>query len=952
MKEGMKRWIFNLKAIRRLTMVGAVLLAMSALAAEPVPEIVSREAIFWLDAADEATISRDGSGAVSTWRSKAGDGRVATSTAARPLYDTTTYGFPVVDFGAPGSGKDFRYPRIEGIRTVFLVAKVAKGEYQAWLGNIGTAPDPYPPPYFVRNQYRGYLYGDSAAANRVWHGHDEVLSPVQEEVPTDSFIVLCLGTKAPGVSDSLTNDRLLVNRNGGRQQAELILFNRDLSDAERRRVTDYLTRKWKGLAGARAEALFRPMPPPQMASVASGKVNRFVRFKDGKIMGASYRLATGGEFMQANSREFSLQVNDKTYTGWNEWKDVRVSRRDRPDGGRETAVSFTALDGSFALTLTYSSFPDLSLVSKTLRIANTGTGDAKVESVCVEDFATTIDPTEGLTYRQYGRFSVPGPYVGNWDDPLVVLHELQKRRGLAVGNETAGVIKRTSTFEGGHALRAGVTMPNDPHPFRRWLKPGESWTSASVFTVPFAEESDPQAVVNGAVSDYVRKYMGVHVAKLAHRPTLVYANWEPFASRSDERTCNELVDAVADCGGEEFLLDAIWYVNRHQAKARSTDFQHFCGDWIVDAKKFPSGLKPLFDHVRARGMRPGLWFALASTDFTSEVYLAHPEWHVKDARGKSTYLHTSMGESRAIITMCLGTDWYNYIRDTIVSAVKEHGLAYVKLDLTIAASAYIYRADHSGCYATNHPGHRDRAESFDVIYARCLQLFDELHAAAPDLYVDCTFETAGKLQLMDYGIARHADGNWLSNISGTRANGNLRMRSYAWGRTPALPASSLVIGNLRMDAPTHLVDYKSLMGAFPMMLGDPRKLSPSARAEFKRLADWVKGVEARHSMMLFRQDLAGFGEPCEGRWDGYQRINTETKSGGLVGVFRQNAAEASRQVTVRGLDPVARYAVIRSPEEKPFATMTGAELAEKGFRVEFANRQDGELFEIRRQSGH
>ena len=113
----MKSRIFNSRNVRRLTMVGAVLLAMSALAAEPVPEIVSREAIFWLDAADEATISRDGSGAVSTWRSKSGDGRVATSTAARPLYDTTTYGFPVVDFGTPGSGKDFRYPRIEGIRS-------------------------------------------------------------------------------------------------------------------------------------------------------------------------------------------------------------------------------------------------------------------------------------------------------------------------------------------------------------------------------------------------------------------------------------------------------------------------------------------------------------------------------------------------------------------------------------------------------------------------------------------------------------------------------------------------------------------------------------------------------------------------------------------------------------------------------------------------------------------
>lgn len=933
----------------KIAVLALLLAALGVSAAEVVPEVVAKEAIFWLDAADASTISLDASGVVTAWSSKAGDRRVATATAERPAYDTTTYGIPVVDFGAPGSGKDFRYSPITGIRTVFLVAKVAKGEYQAWLGNIGTAPDPYPPPYFVRNLSRGYLYTDSAAANRVWYGQDEVLATTQEEVPTDTFIVLCLGTKAPGVSDSLTNDRLLKNRNGGRQMSELILFNRDLTDAERIGVTDYLTRKWKVLAGARAAELFRPMPPPQRMVVANDKVSRVVKLADGKVLGESYRLLGGGEFMRTNSREFSLQVNGKTYTGASDWKDVRVTRRERTDGGEETDVSFTAPDGAFAITLAYSTFPGLPLVAKTLRIENRGKGDLKLGSVCVEDFATTLGPTESLTYRQYGRFSVPGPYVGNWDDPLVVLHDLQARRGLAVGNETVGVIKRTSTFEEGYSLRAGVTMPSDPHPFRRWLKPGESWTSAAVFTAPFVNESDPQSVVNGVVGDYVRKHMAAHVAKLEHRPTFVYANWSPFGGHIDERLCNELVDAAADCGVEEFLLDAVWYVNRHQAKAPSYDFQHFCGDWIIDPKKFPNGLKPLFDRVRARGMRPGLWFALASADFTSEVYLAHPEWHAKDAQGKSTYLHTSMGNSRAIVTMCLGTDWYAYIRDMILTAVKEHGLAYVKLDLTIAASAYIYLAEHSGCYAKNHPGHRDRAESFDVIYSRCMQLFDELHQAAPDLYVDCTFETAGKLQLMDYGIARHADGNWLSNISGMNANGNLRMRSFAWGRTPALPASSLVIGNLEMNAATHLVDYKSVLGAFPMMLGDPRRLSSVERAEFKLLADWVKGVEARHGFMLFRQDLAGFGEPGDGRWDGYQRINTETKSGGLVGVFRQNAAEASRQVVVQGLDPVARYAVTRGRETSPFTTMTGAELAERGFRVEFKNRQDGELFEITRQ---
>ena len=72
------------------------------------------------------------------------------------------------------------------------------------------------------------------------------------------------------------------------------------------------------------------------------------------------------------------------------------------------------------------------------------------------------------------------------------------------------------------------------------------------------------------------------------------------------------------------------------------------------------------------------------------------------------------------------------------------------------------------------------------------------------------------------------------------------------------------------------------------------------------------------------------------------------RSGGIVGVFRQNAAESSRLVVVNGLDPKATYAVRRLVDSASVASATGAELAQKGFRVAFDKMIDGELFEITR----
>ena len=151
-----------------------------------------------------------------------------------------------------------------------------------------------------------------------------------------------------------------------------------------------------------------------------------------------------------------------------------------------------------------------------------------------------------------------------------------------------------------------------------------------------------------------------------------------------------------------------------------------------------------------------------------------------------------------------------------------------------------------------------------------------------------------------------------------------------------------------MDREDHILALKSLAGTLPIMLGDPRKLSDEERKEFRSWTDWLKNLEDQHHFMSFRQDLPGFGEPAAGFWDGFARINVDTQSGGIVGVFRENAAESSRIVTVRDLNPESKYDVFQGPDRKKVATLTGKELEEKGFIVHLEKRKDGELFEITR----
>jgi alpha-galactosidase len=296
--------------------------------------------------------------------------------------------------------------------------------------------------------------------------------------------------------------------------------------------------------------------------------------------------------------------------------------------------------------------------------------------------------------------------------------------------------------------------------------------------------------------------------------------------------------------------------------------------------------------------------------------------------------------------MCFGTDWKDDINKKISRVIREGNLKYVKLDLAVLTSAYIRNYSHSGCCATDHPYHKDKEESFIVIYERLFELFDELKASFPDLYIDCTFEVTGKMQLIDYAFCQHAEGNWLTNVEEPYPVGAYRLRNLTWWKCPAMPASAMLIGNLQIDSPDFLQELKALIGSFPIVLGDPTKLTTEKKAEIRQWTDWMKSMQKKYEYDLFRQDIKGFGEPTEGNWDGWSRINTDTKQGGIVGIFKQGSMDNERIVSIDGLNPTAIYTVKEAPTNKQIAKMTGKDLREKGFKVKMEKNYDSRLFEI------
>ncbi len=80
-------------------------------------------------------------------------------------------------------------------------------------------------------------------------------------------------------------------------------------------------------------------------------------------------------------------------------------------------------------------------------------------------------------------------------------------------------------------------------------------------------------------------------------------------------------------------------------------------------------------------------------------------------------------------------------------------------------------------------------------------------------------------------------------------------------------------------------------------------------------------------------------------WDGFLRLNTETKKGGIVGVCRHGATETKRTGTVPYLAPSKKYRVT-AMNGNVVASLTGKALQTSGFPVTLTEPYAGVLFEI------
>ncbi len=211
-------------------------------------------------------------------------------------------------------------------------------------------------------------------------------------------------------------------------------------------------------------------------------------------------------------------------------------------------------------------------------------------------------------------------------------------------------------------LRAVIGI--HPRDFAWRLAPGESFQTPEAVLAYSCTGLDG---MTHALHDLYRSHLTRGPWKDKPRPSLVN-NWEATYFKFDTEKLLDIARTAAGRGIEMLVLDDGWF------GCRDTDTNSL-GDWVVNEKKLPGGLKYLADEVNKLGMKFGLWVEPEMVCPDSNLFRAHPDYALQ-IPGRPPMLSRTqlvLDLSRKEVRDCI----YDQLRKVLSSA----NIEYVKWDM-------------------------------------------------------------------------------------------------------------------------------------------------------------------------------------------------------------------------------------------------------------------------------
>ena len=583
-----------------------------------------------------------------------------------------------------------------------------------------------------------------------------------------------------------------------------------------------------------------------------------------------------------------------------------------------TTLEIDAVDSvSGALvTLVYTVFENQPVMTKSVRVKNTSDEPMilqRVFSSC-NDFATMDFDMITLNGRYAKERSIDRHPLSHG------VQGIESKRGVSshVHNPFVALAKHTATEDTGEVYGFNFVYSgnfsaiaecdfNDTTRFIMGIHPeGFEWTlnADDTFYAPEVVCVYTSEGIGEMSRIYHRFYNNNLIRgkyKTEKRPLLINS-WEAAYFDINTEKLLAFAEVAKELGIEMLVMDDGWF--GHRDNDRSS-----LGDWFVNTRKLPGGLKPLVDGVKAQGLKFGIWYEPETISPDSELYRAHPDWivHVDNRT-------PMIGRHQYVIDMTR-QDVRDNIWDQMNEVLSSNDIDYVKWDfnrnIADAGSAVL-------------PKER-KGEFFHRFVLGTYELLERLVSNYPDILLEGCSGGGGRF---DPGMLYYSPQIWSSD--NTDAIDRLDIQ---FGTSMCYPASCMgahVSASKRTGYETK--GRVAMWGTFGYEL-DPRKLTEEEKEIVKQqVSDYHKYYWLHRNGDLYR-----LISPFENRYKAAWEIVSQDKSEMLFTLVYMKQQTASMLfLKFKGLDPEKYYFC-----EQNGKTYSGAFLMNAGLNLTHAANSDG-----------
>jgi alpha-galactosidase len=604
-------------------------------------------------------------------------------------------------------------------------------------------------------------------------------------------------------------------------------------------------------------------------------------------------------------------LSPQEYAGWGGAMTATPALKIRlDDGNRDLALAYESYriepsalsivlrdaQAGVAVTLRYTADPRTGIVGRSAHIENASKQPLTIDSAA----AATWNLPRG---NDYSLRYLTGTWAGEWHVQTRAVTQgatvLESHRGstgdennpwFAIGrggewNEAHGEVWFGAlAWSGSWSIRVHqdilgqvrVVGGYNPFDFGYRLQPGQS-LDTPVFYAGYTREGIGEA--SRLLHRFERERILPAGPATPLRPVL-YNSWEATEFKVDEAGQTRLAEKAAALGVERFVMDDGWF------GARDNDHAGL-GDWVVNRRKFPNGLRPLIDKVHGLGMSFGLWVEPEMVNADSDLYRAHPDW-VLNFPGRER----SEGRHQLVLNLARD-DVKAHVLEVLDGLLKDNDIQFLKWD-------YNRNWSEPG-WPQMSPGEQQKVY---VAYVRNLyDIIRELRRRHPKVEIE---SCSGGGARVDLGIMALTDEVWPSD--NTDPSDRLSIQDgFSYAYAPATMMAWVTGSPNWVNNRTTSLDFRFL-SAMQGGLGIGANLlewTPSDEATARRYIGEYKAIRAT----VQKGDLYRLLSPQgNAPWSATETVASDGRQAVLF-AFQRLGEEAHAFPTLRlqGLDPKARY---------------------------------------------